>query len=260
MRGLEGVRVLVTRPERQAGPMVEALRGAGAVPVAFPTTRIAEPADGGAALADAASRVEEFDWVVVSSANGVERLLAAADAAGTRAGAEGRAWACVGPGTAAALRRAGIEPRIVAERHVAEGLAEALARVDLGEARVLLPLAAGARPVLRDALLVRAAAVEAVTAYRSIADGRGAGEVRETLERGEIDVITFTSPSTVERFVEAVGARTGGARVAVIGPVTAAAARERGLRADIVAEKHSTEGLIEALVKHFDNPSRTKQR
>ena len=256
--GLAGVRVLVTRPERQAGGMAAALRALGAEVVAFPATRIEAPSDGGAGLRAAVARLREFDWVVVSSANGVERVLAAADETGTRVEAGRPSWACVGPATASALAGHGIEASVIAERHVAEGLIEALSAVGLAGARVLLPQAAGARAVLREGLQAAGATVEAVEAYRSVADGRGAGEVRGRLDRREIDAVTFTSPSTVERFVEVIGARIGAAAVAVIGPVTAAAARSLGLAPDVVAERHTVAGLIEALVEHFNNPSRTK--
>lgn len=239
--------------------MTARLRALGAEVVGFPATRIEVASDGGAALGEAAGRLGEFDWVVVSSANGVERLLAAAEVAGTRGAAGVPGWACIGPGTAAALRKAGIEPLVVAERHVAEGLVEALSGRDLAGARVLLPQAAGARTVLAEGLRAAGALVEAVEAYRSVADGRGAGEVRERLDRGEIDAITFTSPSAVERFAEVMGPRTGGGVVAVIGPVTAAAAGSLGLPPAIVARRHTVPGLIEALVEHFNNPSTTKQ-
>ena len=256
---LAGVRVLVTRPERQAADMKAALRGLGAEVVAFPATRIEGPADGGAALRAAAARLNEFGWVVVSSANGVDRMLAAAKEEGTRDTAGRPAWACVGPATAAALRTAGIEPRIVASRHVAEGLIEALSSFDLAGERVLLPLAAGARPALPEGLRELGASVEVVEAYRSVPDGRGAGDVRERLNRREIDAVTFTSPSTVARFVEMIGPDAGGAIVAVIGPVTAAAAEAAGIGSDVVARRHTTRGLIEALVEHFHHPGRTKR-
>jgi uroporphyrinogen III methyltransferase / synthase len=248
----------VTRPERQAAGMMTGLRAVGAEPVAFPATRIEAPQDGGAALRAAVADLAGFDWVVLSSANGVERLFAALADVGPPGGVEGVRFACVGPGTAAALRMAGFEPELVADRHVAEGLVAGMAALRPAGARVLLPQAAGARPVLVEGLRGLGARVEAVEAYRSVADGRGAGEVRERIDRGEIGVITFTAPSTVERFVEVLGADAGGAVVAVIGPVTAQAAASLGLPPQVVAGQHTVAGLIEALVEHYNNPSTTK--
>lgn len=250
-RALEGVRVLVTRPEAQAGPMLEGLRALGAEPVPFPAIRIEEPADGGAALRTAARAIDTFDWVVLGSANAAERLLAALEAARTPAAGTHARWACVGPGTAGALREAGVEPAVLAERHVAEGLLEALAREDLGGRRVLLPQAEVARPVLAEGLRTRGAEVHLVHAYRTVTDGAGARDVRERLLRGEIGAVTFTSSSSVESFVEAVGRELGGALVAVIGPVTAATARALGLAPAVVAGTHTAEGLIDALAGHY---------
>jgi len=78
--------------------------------------------------------------------------------------------------------------------------------------------------------------------------------VRERLDRGEIGAVTFTSPSTVERFVEVLGADAGGALIAVIGPVTAEAATSRGLPPQVVARQHTMAGLIEALIEHYNKP------
>ena len=91
-------------------------------------------------------------------------------------------------------------------------------------------------------------------------DGNGAGEVRERLDRGEIDAVTFTAPSAVEQFAGVIGPEVmRGVVVAVIGPVTAEAARAAGMPPRVVAEQHTVPGLIDALVEHYTNPSRTKQ-
>ncbi len=244
--------MLVTRPERQAEQMVAALRAHGAEPVTFPATRIDPPGDGGAALARAARDLERFDWVVASSANAVERLAVAAEAAGLDRAALGvPRWGCVGPGTAGALRDLQVEPAVVAERYHAEGLLEALPLAGLRGKRVLLPLAAGARAILREGLEAAGAEVTAVEAYRSVPDGRGARGVRERLHRGEIDVVTFTASSSVEAFIDTVGRDTGGALVAVIGPATGATAESMGMQVGVVARQHTIEGLIESLLEHY---------
>ena len=249
---LEGVRVLVTRPERQAGPMMDGLRAAGAEPLLFPVIRIAEPADGGAALRTAAQAIDTYDWVVLGSANAAERVLAALEDAGTPASGTNPRWACVGPGTAGVLREAGVEPQLQAERHVAEGLLEALDRHDLAQRRVLLPQAEAARPVLVEGLQRRGALVHAVHAYRTVPETAAAGDVRGRLLRGEIGAVTFTASSAVEAFVERVGRETGGAVVAAIGPVTAGTAEALGLAPAVVAGTHTVAGLIQALAEHYE--------
>ncbi|HEX6588418.1 MAG TPA: uroporphyrinogen-III synthase [Longimicrobiales bacterium] len=252
MKGpLEGVRVLVTRPERQAAAMVDALRAVGAEPVLFPAIRIEAPRDGGARLREAARAIDTFDWVVLGSANAAERTLAALDEVGSPAAGTHARWACVGPGTAGALREAGIEPALIAGRHVAEGLLEAFEGEELAGRRVLLPQAEVARPVLAHGLEAAGGEVHVVHAYRTVQDAGGAREVRERLLRGEIGAVTFTASSAVAAFEAAVGADVGGAVVAVIGPVTAATAEALGLAPVVVAETHTVQGLVEALLAHY---------
>ena len=239
--------------------MVDGLRALGAEPVLFPAIRIADPDDGGAALRTAARAIDTFDWVVLGSANAAERLLIALEDAGTPAAGTNARWACVGPGTAGALREAGVEPAVIAERHVAEGVLEALEGVKLVGRRVLLPQPAAARPVLAEGLAGAGAEVHVVHAYRTLPDVVGAGRVRDRLLRGEIGAVTFTSSSAVEAFAAEVGVELGGAIVAVIGPVTAATAAALGLAPVVVAGKHTVEGLIEALAGHYRGQGNLKQ-
>ena len=248
-KGLAGQRVVVTRPARQARGMMERLRALGAEPIAFPTIRIADAADPGPLL-EAARRAGEFEWVVFTSVNGVSRFWEALEAVG-RGGAAVRhaRFACIGPATADALAERGYRAELVPRRYVAEGVAEELVgRGDVAGARILLPRAAGARDVLPERLAAAGADVLEVEAYRAVADAPGAAALRGRLDRGEVDVVTFTSSSTVRHFVDAVGTALGDARVAAIGPITAGTAREAGLPVHVVAERHTVDGLLDALV------------
>jgi uroporphyrinogen III methyltransferase / synthase len=248
---LAGRTVVVTRPRAQAAALLERLEALGAQVVAFPAIRVVAPEDPGP-LARAVRAVRSYDWVVLTSANGVERFMEALGQAGEDAGALACVrTACVGPATAAALARHGVQADVVPERFVAEGLDEALRSYDLAGARVLLPVAADARDVLPVALRARGAVVDQVTAYRSVPNREGAAAVRALLDADRIDAITFTSPSTVHSFLAAVGADTGRALIAVIGPVTAAAARSAGWPVAVEAEEHTTPGLVQALVEHL---------
>ena len=94
--------------------------------------------------------------------------------------------------------------------------------------------------------------MDEVEAYRSAPDAAGAAELRRRLDAGEVDVVTFTSSSTVTNLVEAVGTDLGGAVVAAIGPVTAETARGYGIRVDVVAEEHTISGLMAALMEYLD--------
>jgi uroporphyrinogen III methyltransferase/synthase len=233
---LFGVRVVVTRAREQASELSRRLRDLGAFTVELPAIEIGPPADGGAALADAAARVGEYDWVVLTSANAVERFLPlVADA--RRFGSA--AIAAIGPGTAAALASRSLVADLIPEQFVAEGLLDVFPN---GSGRVLLPRAAVARDVLPDGLRAKGWAVDVVEAYRTqpVTPSAEALEAAATAH-----AITFTSSSTVTNYL-ASGAAVPPV-VACIGPVTADTARAAGLTVDVVADSHTIEGLVEAL-------------
>lgn len=242
-RPLFGLTVAVTRPPHQSRDLVDRLRAAGAEPLEVPAITIEDPADGGAALQAAAARLGEYDWVVVTSANGARRLLArirdARDFGPARV-------AAIGPGTAAALAEGNIEADLVPGEYVAEHLLAALPDPPPGGGRVLLARAAVARDVLPDGLRERGWQVDVVEAYRTEAAGLDEATVAGL---ARTDVVTFTSSSTVTRHLEQVGGPDAvvGA-VACIGPVTAATAREAGLDVALEAPVHTVEGLVDALV------------
>jgi uroporphyrinogen-III synthase len=246
---LFGRRVVVTRPAHQASALAGPLRAVGAEPVVVPTIEITDAADGGAALAAAASDLSGYDWVVLTSANGVERFCAALrdgrDLAGVR-------LAAIGPGTADALARHHLVADLVPERFVAESLLEAFPAPEAGTGRVLLARAAVARDVLPDGLRAMGWDVDVVEAYRTV-PVVPSPEDRELV--GGADAVTFTSSSTVDQWVAAFGAEAVPPLVACIGPVTAATARAHGIQVDVEAEVHTIDGLVDALVAHVaDRP------
>jgi uroporphyrinogen III methyltransferase/synthase len=204
---------------------------------------VTDPADAGVALADAARRLQSYDWVVLTSANGARRLLDALHDARDLGGVR---VAAIGPGTADVLRGGNIVADLVPERFVAESLLEAFPAPPAEGGRVLLARAAVARDVLPDGLRDAGWEVDVVDAYRTeaapIDDGTRAAVAGA-------DVITFTSSSTVDRYVEAFGLDAVPAIVASIGPITSATARGHGIEVDVEATDHSIPGLVEALVK-----------
>ena len=252
-RPLFGLRVLVTRARAQASGFVERLRALGADPIEFPTIRIAPPSDGGAALAAAVDRVEEFDWIVFTSVNGVSRFWSALDAVGLDTRALGGASICaIGPATSAELAARGVVADLVPERFVAESVVAAFDEVaGLADSRILLPRAEEARDVLPRALRERGAEVLDVAAYRTEPDGTGEDEVRRRLRDGGIDAITFTASSTVRNFIGFMGTEIGDAAVVSIGPVTSRTAREHGLPVHAEAERYDIPGLIGALIAWY---------
>jgi uroporphyrinogen III methyltransferase/synthase len=238
-RPLFGRRVVVTRAREQASSLVERLHELGAETVELPAIRIADPADGGASLRAALGRLHEYEWVVFTSANAVERFVGLL----RDARAFGRAKiAAIGPGTADALAARTLVPDLVPEQFVAESLLDAF---PAGAGRVLLPRAAIARDVLPDGLRARGWHVEVVEAYRTEQE-RPAPETLEAAHAA--DAITFTSSSTVTNYLEVAGRDSVPPVVACIGPVTADTARASGLDVTIEAEVHTVDGLVESLV------------
>ncbi|MGD0982331.1 MAG: uroporphyrinogen-III synthase [Acidimicrobiales bacterium] len=222
--------------------MAERLADAGARVLEVPVIEIADPLDQGAALLRAISRIEEFEWVVFTSANAVERCwrhLGGGRALG------GVKVAAIGDATAAALAGHDVVADLVPERFVAESLVEVFPDpVRPGEAQVLLPCAADARDVLPNGLRDKGWRVEVVEAYRTV---RPTLDAYDFASLEDADAVTFTSPSTVNGFLELAGAALVPPVVACIGPVTARAALKAGLSVDIVAAVHTVEGLVGAL-------------
>lgn len=243
-RPLFGRRVVVTRAREQASELVERLRDLGADTVELPVIEIGEPPDGGAALAAAALRVGEFDWVAFTSANAVERFFACLNGLGADARALGGVRvAAIGPGTAGTLEHWGVRADLVPGHYVAEAVVDAFPP---GPGRVLLPRAAVARDALPAGLAAKGWAVEVVEAYRTLI-GRPSPEAL-TAAAGA-DAVTFTSSSTVTNWLEVAGGQPVPAVVACIGPITAETARAAGLPVHVVAAEHTIDGLVGALVE-----------
>jgi len=239
VRPLHGRRVVVTRTRRQASALSAALADLGAVPVEIPTIAVEPPADGGTALAAAAERLAAgtYDWLVLTSPNGVERFFEhVPDSRAVRA-----AVAAIGPGTAAALAERRIVADLLPERFVAESLLEAF---PAGPGRVLLAQAAAARPVLADGLAAAGWEVDAVEAYRTVPVVPDPAAVDAL---ADADAITFTSGSSVEHFVAAFGVERVPPVVACIGPVTSEAARRLGITVDVEAAEATIPGLAAAV-------------
>jgi uroporphyrinogen III methyltransferase / synthase len=260
-RPLLGRRVLVTRPRAQASALAARLEDLGAEVVVFPTIAIG-PAPDPAALDRAVVEARRYDWIVFTSANGVrvffERM--AALSRDVRELARARI-AAIGPETAAALEQRLVRPAVVPEEYRAEGLLDALGGADVDGRRMLLPRAAGARMILPDTLRARGAVVDEVIAYAAVRpDDADVDGLRSALDAGEIDVVTFTSSSTVENFAALLGSQTlasigraGRPLVACIGPVTATTAQRLGLHVDVVPPTYTVAALTQALVARFCN-------
>lgn len=243
---LFGKRVLVTRPAQHADDFAQQLWEVGAEPIVAPTIAIGPP-DDEAAARDAVARVRTYDWLVFTSRNGVDAFFDRLGELGRDARALGDVkLATIGPKTAEGLAAHGLRVDLVPATYVAEAVADALlARTQPGE-RILLYRAQEAREVLPQTLREQRRVVDVVAAYktRSIDDP----ELAAKAERA--DIVTFTSASTVAGFLENVPAAQRvlvTKTVACIGPITAAAARDAGIRVDVVADAFTVDGLLDAL-------------
>jgi len=244
-RPLFGRRVVVTRAREQASELSGRLESLGADVIELPSIVIEDPEDGGSALRRATAGIGSYDWLVVTSANGARRVLAAMRDARDLGGVK---VAAIGPGTAEALQQGNIRADLVPERFVAEALLDEFPVATEQSRRLLLARAAVARDVLPNGLRARGWDVDVVVAYRTVTAAPSPEQLRAA---ATADVITFTSSSTVERFLELAGPRGVPPTVACIGPITAATARSRGLQVDIEAPVHSIAGLVDAIVAHF---------
>jgi uroporphyrinogen III methyltransferase/synthase len=259
-RPLFGRRIVVTRSREQAGELVEMLEELGAEPIQAPAIRIAPTAEP-EALARAAAEISTYDWVVFTSANGVDAFLGRLlDGPGDVRDLKGVQICTIGPSTAARLARYGIKVDLTPDEYRAEAIVEALrSRGEIAGRRFLLPRADIARELLADELRRFGAEVVEVAAYRTLQDpGSRDGDpdiYRMLLDR-RIDAVTFTSASTVRNFVKMLGEEPAAdllkdTVVASIGPVTAEAAQVLGIQTTVMPQLYTIPALVEVLVDYF---------
>lgn len=259
-RPLWGQRILVTRSRTQASRLVELLADLGAEPIELPSIEIA-PLDDYAELDAALAEFTIADnggtpgrWMIFASVNAVqyvwERLRTMGRDARCFAGAT---IAAIGPATARALRERGIEPDFIPQRSVSESVVDELSGRDWAGVPVLLPGSAIGRDTLAAGLTQLGAAVRRIPAYQNIRPADASERARAVLQSG-VAVVTFTSSSTVRNLLDILGDDRhllDDCRIACIGPITAAAARENGLPVDLIAAEHNVEGLAAALAAYY---------
>ncbi|KXS44737.1 MULTISPECIES: uroporphyrinogen-III C-methyltransferase [unclassified Candidatus Frackibacter] len=245
-------RVLVTRSRTQASRLSKQLYELGAQPVECPAIKIVAPEDINpldASLAEA----DKYDWIVFTSVNGVKAVVNRLKELDKDVRALGDAKICaIGSKTAEEIENSGLRVDYIPEKYVAESILDGL-EDDLSGQKFLLPRADIAREALPAGLKERGAEVENVVAYRTVT-GEGNEEALRLVDEREVDVVTFTSSSTVRNFVKMLGDRDykellSETTIACIGPITAKTAKELGLEVDIVADEYTINGLVEALLQ-----------
>jgi uroporphyrinogen III methyltransferase/synthase len=261
---LEGRTVVITRAKEQAEKFASGLAEMGAEVIEFPVIKFVPP-ESLEELDRAVFELDSYNWIIFTSANGVEFFWKRVEATGKDSEAFSGIKICaVGPATAAALEARGLRAELVPEKHVAEGILERLGEKLEGQ-RFLLPTADIARDTLAEGLATRGGLVAKVTAYSTVAcDNEEPGSISaaqmiELLETGKIDLISFTSSSTVKNFAarlatssnRPVGELLNKTLVACIGPVTAKTARDLGLRVGLEASEFTIDNLVTTIKNHF---------
>lgn len=255
-RPLFGRSIVVTRARDRAGELSMQLEELGAEVIDAPTIEIAPPATY-EPLDQAIAELSQYDWLVLTSANAVERFLDRLRHSGWDARAlAGRKIAAVGSATAEALREAHLTPDAMPAEFNAEALSRVLSATGVAGKRFLFARAADGSEVLPEALRELGARVDVVPAYRTVRPALDVTPLRTRFAQGSIDAVTFASSSAVKNFVdhfepgEAVK-RLAGIAIAVIGPVTARTVVELGLTVAVRPAQATVPAMVEALVAYF---------
>ena len=242
------MKVLITRPRSQAAEFAEKLRSAGFEPIYFPVIEI-QPIEENVALERALAKLNCYEWIVFTSVNAIDAVALSGALAQLKRG-DGVKIAAIGRKTAEALHKHNIEPDFVPQEYVAEAILPGLG--DLVGKWVLLPRAEIARQELPEAICSAGGVPHEITVYKTLPAQTDTNGL-EALRLG-VDVITFTSASTVDNFAALARKHhldpshlPNNPLFACIGPVTEQAARQAGFQNIIVAQEYTTDGLIQAL-------------
>lgn len=261
-RPLFGRRIVVTRAREQASGFMSRLSELGAECIQFPTIEVVPPASWGA-LDRAIRGLERYRWILFTSVNGVKYFFERLEVSGKDVrDLKGIKVGAIGPKTAQAITKRGIRPDLVPSEYRAEAIVEGLGQQEVKGIRILLPRAIGAREVLPVALARMGASVDEVPAYRTVKPDHNKGRVMEMLEKGQIDMVTFTSSSTVINFVEMFDGEGEKLQrwmekvaVACIGPITAGTAQDKGFTVAVHPPEYTIESLTEMIVQYFSTRS-----
>lgn len=257
-RPLFGKRILVTRTREQASELVARLEDLGADCVEGATIAI-EPPDSWDLLDNALKKIDSYHWLLFTSINAIKYFFKRLHEKGMDARSlHGPSIGVVGKATAEYLLQFGIKADLLPEEFTGEGLAKSLVTKGMSGKAVLIPRAMKAREVLPDTLKKAGADVTVAPVYQNKRPAGHEAELHSMFENREIDMVTFTSSSTVTNFIhmlnegskEKLKSLLEGVAVAAIGPITADTARENGLAVNVQPEEYTIPALVEA-VKSF---------
>jgi len=252
-RPLLGKRIVVTRTRKQASVLSNKLRALGAHVIELPTIRIEPPSD----LREFAELVQDahmYDWIVFTSANGVEAFFDiffklyedAREIGSVRI-------AAIGPATAQRVKDFHLHVDLQPDEFVAEAVSREFKKHgSIENLRILLVRAEKARDTLPKELSALGAIVDQAFAYQTVPETRDTSGARRQLAEDGADLITFTSSSTVENFLALGLPWPKGMRIATIGPITSKTVRDQGLKVDVEAHRHDIDGLVRVIRELFE--------
>jgi uroporphyrinogen-III synthase len=253
---LKGKRILVTRAAQQAGALADQLRALGATVIEIPSIEIRPPRSY-EPLDRAIGNIARYDWLILTSVNGVQALLERVGHAGLSAEHLTKIKiAAIGPATRKVIESRGLKVAVMPKQYIAESVVEALRDQTKGK-KVLLVRARVARDVIPEELRKAGAAVDVVEAYETVVPQASRERLRDLLSRPgqRPHAITFTSSSTAKNFLELLGAENKhlvtGVMLASIGPVTSKTLRDVGLGVHIEATEYTIPGLVTALAENL---------
>jgi uroporphyrinogen III methyltransferase/synthase len=257
-RPLFGKRIVVTRAKEQASRFMAALSELGAECIEFPVIEILSP-DNLDGMDKAIQSLESYDWLLFTSVNGVKYFFDRLYGLGKDIRSlKDIKVGVIGPKTAEAVYEKGIRSDLIPDEYRAEAVVEAFKKWDVKGLRILLARAVEARGLLPEELRKMGAHVDVVQAYRTVMPGTGTEKVRSMLKDGEINMVTFTSSSTVTNFMamfkedgDKVKQWMERIDIACIGPITAKTAEENGIKVSFIAESYTIEALTDAIVEYY---------
>ncbi|MBF0386383.1 MAG: uroporphyrinogen-III C-methyltransferase [Candidatus Omnitrophica bacterium] len=253
---LHGKRILVTRPEHQAAEISALLKGHGAYVTAIPLIEIV-PAPDTLKIRSTLKNIKVYDWVIFTSVNGVDLFLKAMSRNKLpRSHLRNIKFAAIGRKTADILVKAGLKVALIPKDFVQESLADELIRKVSQDARLLLVHAEGSRPVLEQKLLSAGFTIDTVGIYKSLPVLKNHARIRMMLARKQLDAVLLTSSSCVDSFADIFArrqlkAKTKGVVIGLIGPISAATARQVGLPVTVESREFTVQGLTNALIDHY---------
>jgi uroporphyrinogen III methyltransferase/synthase len=258
-RPLFGKKIIVTRTREQASDLVAGLEEHGANCLEYSTINI-KPVDSYDILDSELERLNEYHWILFTSLNGVKYFFERLYSKGMDArDLKGPSLATVGKSTADLLLKYGVNADLIPSTFTGEGLAESLLDQGVEGRNILIPRALQGREILPETLRGAGAQVTVAPVYQNCPAEGDKEMLRAELESGEVDMITFTSSSTVRNFLAMIDVESQedlkkllkGVKIAAIGPITGKTVTDSGLRVDVQPEKHTIPEMISAIVEYY---------